>query len=395
MKRITVLSVAMILMATNLFAQSSKPNPDRAFVDLGTGVLWATMNVGAGSVTELGDYYAWGDVEERRIFNKSICELYDEELDEIGGGEYDVARTLWGEGWRLPTRNEVMTLKMKCKWTWVKDGDVWGYIVESEETGQSMFLPVGGYYYGAKKYDECEGYYWTASADDGITEGGVLSTAIYDAQCLYMSEIDRYLMRRDRYYGMLIRPVFDNSVEEVEEVVDMKKPSAMIGNYRAVNLGLSVMWADTDLGAHSETEFGDYYCWGDIVTEDKSPYKKDMFLTKGCGEFSGNPQFDAATAERGARWRVPTYEEFEELKYDCDWEWTTVNGVEGYKVTSRKTNQSIFLPASNSGSGRYWTSTPAGSSRSARVFKYSDGSIYVTDDYCYRALRIRPVADYK
>ena len=86
------------------------------------------------------------------------------------------------------------------------------------------------------------------------------------------------------------------------------------------------------------------------------------------GDIKGNVQYDAARANWGGDWRMPTEEEMQELIDKCTWTWTTQNGVEGYKVTSKTNGNSIFLPAAgfryglslcNAGSfGDYWSSTP-------------------------------------
>ena len=76
---------------------------------------------------------------------------------------------------------------------------------------------------------------------------------------------------------------------------------------------------------------------------------------------------DAANVNWGGKWRMPTRKEKDELSYYCTWEWTTLNGIEGYKVISKKNGNSIFLPAAgyrydsdlkNAGSnGYYWLSS--------------------------------------
>ena len=88
-------------------------------------------------------------------------------------------------------------------------------------------------------------------------------------------------------------------------------------------------------------------------------------------------QYDAATANWGGDWRMPTYDELAELKNNCTWTWTTQNGVNGYKVTSKTNGNSIFLPAAGyrygsslslAGSyGGYWSSAPG---------EYNDGLAY-------------------
>ena len=77
---------------------------------------------------------------------------------------------------------------------------------------------------------------------------------------------------------------------------------------------------------------------------------------------------DAARVNWGGKWRMPTRAEQDELRNtsNCTWTWTTQNGVRGYKVTSKKNGDSIFLPAagyryngslSDAGSfGNYWSS---------------------------------------
>lgn len=135
---------------------------------------------------------------------------------------------------------------------------------------------------------------------------------------------------------------------------------------RAVDLGLSVRWASYNVGATAPEEYGDYFAWGEISPKDDytlqtyqywTDYDGDGYLgADECAEFddiSGNPQYDAATANWGSFWRMPTAEEIEELIDNCTWDWTTLNGVTGMRVTGPNGN-SIFLPAA---SYRYGTSS--------------------------------------
>ena len=141
----------------------------------------------------------------------------------------------------------------------------------------------------------------------------------------------------------------------------------------AVDLGLSVKWASFNLGASSPEEYGGYYQWAGTKDVTNLSIYLDLsncpYYTIGwtkyipsnkpsywCG--SGSPDNltildqndDVAHAELGGRWRMPTREEWEELinTSNCSWDYSTVNGVVGYKVTSKKsgyTGNSIFLPA--------------------------------------------------
>ena len=142
-----------------------------------------------------------------------------------------------------------------------------------------------------------------------------------------------------------------------------------IDGHGYVDLGLpsGLKWATCNVGANAPEEYGDYFAWGE--TETKSEYTEENSVTYGrqMNDISGNAQFDAATANWGGNWRMPTKAEQQELLDYCTSTWTTQNGVNGYKVTGPNGN-SIFLPAagfrdgsslSYAGSfGIYWSSTP-------------------------------------
>ena len=91
-----------------------------------------------------------------------------------------------------------------------------------------------------------------------------------------------------------------------------------INGYEYVDLGLSVKWAICNIGASSPSDYGDYLAWGE--TETKDEYTNDNSVTYGdssFGDISGNATYDAATANWGKKWRMPTRSEFEELLDDC------------------------------------------------------------------------------
>ena len=139
-----------------------------------------------------------------------------------------------------------------------------------------------------------------------------------------------------------------------------------------VDLGLSVKWATCNVGATKPEECGDYFAWGE--TKPKSTYNWRTYkwcngsyktLTKYCHEEKyGHKRFvdkkatidiadDAAHANWGGSWRMPTDAEMTELREQCTWTWTTQNGVNGYRVTSNSNGNSIFLPAAGF---RYYSS---------------------------------------
>ncbi len=150
------------------------------------------------------------------------------------------------------------------------------------------------------------------------------------------------------------------------QVVKAIPPEAV----QAVDLGLSVKWANMNVGAESPEDYGNYYAWGETTT--KETYNWDTYFDTNDGgntltKYNGgktilDPEDDAARVNWGSSWRMPTEAEWKELHTNCTWTWTTQNGINGYKVTSNKagyTDKFIFLPAA--GSGEYWSSSCLGS----------------------------------
>ena len=169
-----------------------------------------------------------------------------------------------------------------------------------------------------------------------------------------------------------------------------------------VDLGLSVKWASCNVGANSPEDYGDYFAWGEVI-----PKKK---YSEANNSYKYNPKIlpphaDAATVNWGGAWRMPTDEEMAELRNNCTWTWTTQNGVNGYKVTSKKsgyTNNSIFLPAagcrfgsslSTAGSyGYYWSSSISTDYPGYAWYVYFDSdNVYRYIYSRYNGLSVRPV----
>ena len=142
-----------------------------------------------------------------------------------------------------------------------------------------------------------------------------------------------------------------------------------INGHEYVDLGVpsGLKWATCNVGATTPEEHGDYFAWGE--TASKTEYTEDNCTTWGTdiSDISGNATYDAARANWGGSWRMPTKAEMEELIENCTWTWTAQNGVNGMSVTGINGN-SIFIPAQTGfyyessleevGGGCYWTSTP-------------------------------------
>ena len=199
------------------------------------------------------------------------------------------------------------------------------------------------------------------------------------------------------------------------------------------DLGLSVKWASFNLGATKPEDYGDYYAWGETepyyhrlvpspVWNDGKEAGYDWPSYKWCNGSSSSitkyntsaltqldPEDDAAHVNLGDKWRIPTEDEWAELRDNCSFTWTMQDGVNGFLVTSLKpgyTDVSIFLPAAGvvgnkslyylGESGLYWTAgnnTTTKENAGYNTFETgSSGLGYGWIDRCY-GLSIRPVYD--
>ena len=193
---------------------------------------------------------------------------------------------------------------------------------------------------------------------------------------------------------------------EDEEEEDDDADVEYVDGHEAVDLGLSVKWATCNVGADSPEDCGNYYAWGETTTKSTYTSSNSVTYKVGMNDFSGDSEYDAATANWGGAWRMPTYDEILELIDNCTWKWTTLNDVNGVLVTGTNGN-SIFFPAAglvhNSKSfdigtwGGYWTSSPLSPSSDESGFSYIlefiSSEFDWGDHYRENGLTIRPVTD--
>ena len=186
-----------------------------------------------------------------------------------------------------------------------------------------------------------------------------------------------------------------------------------------VDLGLpsGTLWATCNIGANSPEEYGDYFAWGETKgynsDKDFNEFTYRWYsdpshdLTKYCTEriygYNGftddktelDLEDDAAYVNWGSGWRMPSYEQYQELinsNYTTA-KWTTQNGVEGRKITSNANGNSIFLPAADQGSfGGYWSRSLSISWPSLALYLEFDLSDISTgsNERCY-GRSVRPV----
>ena len=178
-----------------------------------------------------------------------------------------------------------------------------------------------------------------------------------------------------------------------------------------LDLPSGTKWAccnvDTDHPENqSPTNYGGYYAWGE--TETKSTYNWSTYThcdgshdtCHDLGSDIAGTQYDVAHVKWGGSWVMPTKVQQDELRDNCTYEWTTVNGVKGGKFTGTN-GGSIFLPAAGhrysdlyyAGSrGYYWSSSQYPSSAYAAYYLYFDSGS--TDWYNYyrgSGQSVRPV----
>ena len=173
-------------------------------IDLGIGVKFACCNVGASAPWENGEYYAWGETEEKNTYNWSTYKYCDGSEstchnlgDDIAGTQYDVAHVKWGKGWKIPS-NEQFGLLINCSSEWTSVNGVDGRKVTGAN-GASIFLPAAGCRWSDyTDYVGSYGFYWSS------TQHPNYSNDAYDLNFRsgYMDMNNHY-----RNLGQSVRPV--------------------------------------------------------------------------------------------------------------------------------------------------------------------------------------------
>ena len=224
-----------------------------------------------------------------------------------------------------------------------------------------------------------------------------------------------------------VRTNWSNYADRIRPIADYPLATIPIGGAvgEAIDLGLSVKWASWNVGASAPENYGSYFAWGETEIDwdyDWANYKwcngDYNKLTKYCPtnktdywDGTGTPdgktvldlEDDAARANWGGTWRMPTDAEWTELRNNCTWTWTTQNGVNGRLVTASNGN-SIFLPAAGyrtdtslygAGSfGSYWSSSlNTGSPDFAWFVSFYFGDVYRGLDNRFNGFSVRPVTE--
>ena len=171
-----------------------------------------------------------------------------------------------------------------------------------------------------------------------------------------------------------------------------------------IDLGFgNIKWANINIGAQYDACAGDRYAWGE--TNVKSNYSQSTYLYydsgyENLGEDISGSHYDVVKEYWGGNWRMPTRSEMQMLVDSCQWLWTSIDGQNGYLLTSLKNQNKIFLPAAGyqsttyfNGVGEechYWTSTLDTEAQSDILFATSN-SRTINAANRFLGIPIRPV----
>lgn len=181
-------------------------------------------------------------------------------------------------------------------------------------------------------------------------------------------------------------------VQSNKSPINVSPPDGIVSGYGYVDLGLPSgrKWATCNVGAASPSFYGNYYAWGETVPKSEYTESNSRTYGKAIGDIGGNSCYDAARANWGGPWRLPTVFEFGELVKMCTWKRRKLNGCYGYWVIGPN-GKSIFLPAAGArtkrwclsagGYGFYWSSSTSGPCRAYRFVAESKRRSFISDLY--------------
>ena len=419
-------------------------------IDMGLSVKWANFNVGAAKAYDFGNYFSWGDVEEKAFFDNLECftdKFSEQELKEKGiidlqrnlTPKHDAASVNWGTNYRIASNDEMTELfnnsEYKESAVDVNGKQINVVLLKSKINGSVLVIPCAGYYIGngpklnGSLFGEGEAYLWTSSATPNYLR--------YDASFCYIQSIGKENPKTydwSRIYGLPVRAVENKPVSAApaakpspaymwnSDTVSVKDMHDYFYGIDVVDMGLSVDWATKNIGAADAYNFGDYYSWGE--TQTKEEYTNESCVTnylsieqlaeKGFTDENNNllPKYDAATANWGEKFRMPTKQEVEELKESTEVKFYVVVDEEtgkmyrGNLIQSKINYNIIFMPETgkkagtdnevydeNDGYADYLTSTAWETGGVDSWFYHSmPGSFWTTFDFRWYGIAIRPVA---
>ena len=243
--------------------------------------------------------------------------------------------------------------------------------------------------------------FWFVVAPTVFEDGFTVQVIGEDGEVVFEKATEQEVeIERNVVYGL-------KAVEVVTE-----EPEDEIAGHKFVEMGPNgLTWATCNVGADKPEDYGDYFAWGETKPKEDYSWATYKFNPSGDGKtFTKYTTVgdtlevadDAACANWGGKWRMPTDVEWEWLFSNCTWIWTTLNGVKGMHVKAENGN-SIFLPAAgyryktslnDEGEwGFYWYSSLGEKTYFGRAVHLYSTNYYGSNSSRYVGHSIRPVCD--
>lgn len=220
----TILALLMVF-AVSCNKQDESCNHEYVDLDLPSGTLWATCNVGADTPEDYGDYFSWGETQTKDYYDWSTYQYCNGNFDQLtkycdnstyGYNDYtdnlimllpedDAATANWGSGWHTPSKEEWEELFHYTTRGWTTQNGVVGMLFSSSN-GSSLFLPAAGCRSDWSTFSVgISGLYWSCSLRTSTNQRDPYFAWYfnlnYDSGCYFSN------YRYHRCYGISIRPV--------------------------------------------------------------------------------------------------------------------------------------------------------------------------------------------
>ena len=403
------------------------PSVSREAIDLGlpSGTKWANMNVGASRPEEYGTYFAWGETSAKSSYSwdNYMCPemacgkpgdpVFDlvGDIADIAGTKFDAAKMNWGASWNMPTAKQVEELASNCYSSLVTINGVQCRKLTSRINGNEIIFPLAGArWFEDFAYEGSLCYYWAST----LRQGGYVSPGRF----IVRDDVHGWGWsmggENDRFCGFPIRPVMRTTVADPNLTLGTKV--LMLTEGESVALTYTYEPSDADISALTWTTSDSSIATVDREGVVTAVSEGSCTITVSCGSLGlqecrvivnnvtgtssgheyvdlGLPsgtlwattnvgaetpgetgtllswvesQGDAASASWGAYWRLPMREQLEELLAGTSLVYTSLNGTEGFLLTSLTNGKCIFLPVTNSTGlplrGCFWSGTSDGGS---------------------------------
>lgn len=306
-----------------LYVEVFTPNANGYdYVDMGKAGIWATYNIGASKIEEIGNKYAWGEIETKDTFDYDNYKFYidgdtqnptkynsvDKKI--ILDPQDDVAHVTMGGDWRMPTKKECELLIELCDILYIEDYNNSGicgslFTLKSDSSKQLFFPYIKGNGH-AGEYQ----IYWTCEIhDEGIEYDDYSGASTFEH---YGDFID--MAGLVRLEGCLVRAIIDKSSSdkepkyitksEIDDIYEHKLPEGTEGQVLTktndgvawqtidnINIESDVIFLDlklanakdsSDLGKNAELKYNDKTSFDELVDEINDIYRgnssKSLFL---------------------------------------------------------------------------------------------------------------------